>query len=56
MGPPGTRSRNDGGKRLIAEDAIDQTHEPLMTRGAKPVTGAQSFYGLAGMSSSDGMG
>ena len=35
-----------GGKRLIAEDAIDQTHEPLMTRGANPVTQAQSFYGL----------
>jgi CubicO group peptidase (beta-lactamase class C family) len=34
------------GKRLIADDAIDQTHEPLMSRGANPVTGAQSFYGL----------
>jgi CubicO group peptidase (beta-lactamase class C family) len=35
-----------GGKRLIAADALDQTHVPLMTRGNNPVTGAASFYGL----------
>jgi CubicO group peptidase (beta-lactamase class C family) len=35
-----------GGKRLIAADALDQTHEPLMSRGLNPVTQAQSFYGL----------
>jgi len=34
------------GKRLIASDALDQTHEPLMSRGLNPVTQAQSFYGL----------
>ena len=34
------------GKRLIAVDALDQTHEPLMSRGPNPVTQAQSFYGL----------
>jgi hypothetical protein len=34
------------GKRLIAADALDQTHEPLMSRGLNPVTQAQSFYGL----------
>lgn len=34
------------GKRLIAADALDQTHEPLMSRGPNPVTQAQSFYGL----------
>jgi CubicO group peptidase (beta-lactamase class C family) len=34
------------GKRLIASDALAQTHIPLMTRGANPVTGAESFYGL----------
>jgi CubicO group peptidase (beta-lactamase class C family) len=34
------------GKRLIAADALDQTHEPLISRGLNPVTQAQSFYGL----------
>lgn len=34
------------GKRLIAADALDQTHVPLMARGIHPVTGATSFYGL----------
>jgi CubicO group peptidase (beta-lactamase class C family) len=34
------------GKQLIAEDAIAQTHVPLMSRGDNPVTGAASFYGL----------
>ncbi len=34
------------GKRLIGQAAIDATHAPLMTRGANPVTGATSFYGL----------
>ncbi len=34
------------GKRLIAAEALDQTHEPLMSRGLNPVTQAQSFYGL----------
>lgn len=35
-----------GGKTLIAADALDQTHVPLMTRGSNPVTGGASFYGL----------
>jgi CubicO group peptidase (beta-lactamase class C family) len=34
------------GKRLIAAAALDATHVPLMARGANPVTGAPSFYGL----------
>jgi len=34
------------GRRLIAEDALAATHAPLMYRGANPVTGATSFYGL----------
>jgi CubicO group peptidase (beta-lactamase class C family) len=34
------------GKSLIAAEALDQTHEPLMSRGLNPVTQAQSFYGL----------
>jgi CubicO group peptidase (beta-lactamase class C family) len=34
------------GKKLIAADALDQTHVPLMTRGKNPVTGGESFYGL----------
>jgi len=35
-----------GGRRLIAADAIEATHAPLMWRGPNPVTGAPSFYGL----------
>ncbi|WFP75036.1 serine hydrolase [Mesorhizobium sp. WSM4906] len=35
-----------GGKTLIAADALDQTHVPLMTRGKNPVSGGESFYGL----------
>ncbi|WP_029354135.1 serine hydrolase [Bosea sp. 117] len=35
-----------GGQRLIAEDALAATHQPLMARGRNPVTGAASFYGL----------
>jgi hypothetical protein len=35
-----------GGERLISRDALEQTHEPLVSRGANPVTQAQSFYGL----------
>ncbi|MDX8512647.1 serine hydrolase [Mesorhizobium captivum] len=34
------------GKPLIAADALDQTHVPLMTRGKNPVSGGESFYGL----------
>ncbi|WP_428029245.1 serine hydrolase [Ancylobacter sp.] len=34
------------GRRLIPEAALEATHQPLMTRGANPVTGAPSFYGL----------
>ncbi len=33
-------------KTLIAPDALDQTHVPLMTRGKNPVSGGESFYGL----------
>jgi CubicO group peptidase (beta-lactamase class C family) len=35
-----------GGRRLIAAQAIEATHAPLMWRGPNPVTGAASFYGL----------
>ncbi|WP_373503763.1 serine hydrolase [Aestuariivirga sp.] len=34
------------GRQLISEDAISQTHEPLMNRGRNPVTGNAAFYGL----------
>jgi CubicO group peptidase (beta-lactamase class C family) len=34
------------GKRLIAAAALEATHAPLMARGANPVTGGASFYGL----------
>jgi CubicO group peptidase (beta-lactamase class C family) len=34
------------GKRLIAASALDETHVPLMARGANPVSGGSSFYGL----------
>lgn len=34
------------GKTLIAAEALDQTHVPLMTRGKNPVSGGESFYGL----------
>lgn len=34
------------GKRLIAAEALDETHVPLTSRGGNPVTGAASFYGL----------
>ncbi|KAA0969846.1 serine hydrolase [Aureimonas fodinaquatilis] len=34
------------GNRLIPADALSATHQPLMTRGNNPVTGASSFYGL----------
>lgn len=34
------------GKTLIAADALDPTHVPLMTRGKNPVSGGESFYGL----------
>ncbi|KUM24960.1 serine hydrolase [Mesorhizobium loti] len=34
------------GRHLIAADALDQTHVPLMTRGKNPVSGGESFYGL----------
>lgn len=33
-------------KQLIKRAALDQTHVPLMARGANPANGAQSFYGL----------
>jgi hypothetical protein len=35
-----------GGETLIAADALDRTHVPLMARGRNPVTGSESFYGL----------
>lgn len=34
------------GRRLIPQAALAATHEPVMARGANPVTGAASFYGL----------
>ncbi|WP_425532008.1 serine hydrolase [Ancylobacter koreensis] len=34
------------GRRLIPQAALAATHQPLMTRGNNPVTGAASFYGL----------
>lgn len=34
------------GKRLIAADALAQTHQPVIARGQNPVTGSNSFYGL----------
>ena len=34
------------GRRLIAEDALAQTHQPMIARAPNPVTGATSFYGL----------
>lgn len=34
------------GKPLIAADALAATHQPLMSRGLNPVSGASSFYGL----------
>ncbi len=34
------------GKTLIAADAMNQMHVPLMTRGRNPVSGGESFYGL----------
>jgi CubicO group peptidase (beta-lactamase class C family) len=34
------------GGQLIAEDALAATHVPLFARGANPVTGGASFYGL----------
>lgn len=34
------------GKELIQPEALAATHEPVMARGANPVTGGASFYGL----------
>ncbi len=34
------------GEPLIGPDALQATHAPLMARGANPVTGDPSFYGL----------
>ncbi|QFR31706.1 serine hydrolase [Ancylobacter sp. TS-1] len=34
------------GRRLIPEAALAATHQPVMARGANPVTGAASFYAL----------
>jgi CubicO group peptidase (beta-lactamase class C family) len=34
------------GKKLIAPEALEATHQPLMARGPNPVTGAPEFYGL----------
>lgn len=34
------------GQRLIAADALAATHEPLISCGQNPVTGATTFYGL----------
>ncbi len=35
-----------GGKQLINEEAIAETHVPLMERGMHAITGSPSFYGL----------
>lgn len=35
-----------GGRRLVDEEALEQTKVPLMARGNNPVSGAASFYGL----------
>ncbi|WP_412030164.1 serine hydrolase [Deinococcus yunweiensis] len=35
-----------GAQRVIAADALAQTHQPLVARGQNPVTGDTSFYGL----------
>ena len=34
------------GKRRIASAALAETHAPLFARGANPITGGDSFYGL----------
>jgi len=34
------------GKQLIKEEAIAQTHVPILERGKDPITGSPSFYGL----------
>jgi CubicO group peptidase (beta-lactamase class C family) len=34
------------GTEIISSDALAATHQPLMSRGSNPVTGAPSFYGL----------
>jgi CubicO group peptidase (beta-lactamase class C family) len=34
------------GERVISADALAATHEPLFARGASPVAGGASFYGL----------
>ena len=34
------------GKPLISADALEATHQPLMSRGPNVVTGAPEFYGL----------
>ncbi len=34
------------GEVLIKPEALAETHQPLMARGANPVTGAAAFYGL----------
>lgn len=34
------------GERKIGADALAATHEPLISRGKNPVSGAASFYGL----------
>ncbi len=35
-----------GGRQLIPEAPLAATHEPVISRGANPVNGAASFYGL----------
>lgn len=35
-----------GGKQLIKEAAISETHQPLIIRGPNPITGDPAFYGL----------
>lgn len=37
---------NFAGEPHISADALAATHEPLMSRGVNPVSGAASFYGL----------
>jgi CubicO group peptidase (beta-lactamase class C family) len=44
------------GKPLISEDALAQTHLPLILRGPSPVTGKPTFYGLGWGIDYDGQG
>lgn len=45
-----------GGTQIIKEDALAQTHLPLIMRGTNPMTGRPSFYGLGWGVDFDGQG